>query len=334
MKAVIFFMIIMLGFGFSGCGSAKRVEVAQKAVPKWYEHPPRSTNSELYGVGEGKSKKEAIDNALSLIASTLSVSISSSYSAKTVIKEGRVNSSDATYVNQTHRDVKKIRIINYRVLNAAQLGFKRFAVLVEVNKEELFRGLKNELDQEFATIAAKEKNIEHENALLQLAFYKRSLQNLKNMQNNLAVMKVLDEKFDTASYRNKQNLLERKYHKLLSKITFWVDADKNAKRFVTVVEAGITKQRFMLKKKKDIYGFRIYITAKIKKAEAYGFSIARSEIAFVTKDHKGEVIGSNVLHIDGQSSQGYRIAEQDLVKKLNNRVKEEGIFKILNLNIY
>ncbi len=334
MRAAVFFIIMMLGLGFSACGSAKRVEVAQKKVPSWYAHPPHSTESELYGVGEGKSKREAIDNALSLIASTLSVSISSSYSAKTVVKEGRVNSSDATYVNQTQSDVKKIRITNYRLLNAAELGFKRFAVLVTVNKEELFRGLKNELEQQFLDISQNEKSIKNENPLAQLAFYKKSLQSLNNLQNTLSVMKVLHEKTDINFYLQKRHRLEQKYHALLSKITFYIKADKEAKRFVSAVETGITKQKFSLKKSRDMYHFTVFMQAKIKKAQSYGFSIARSEINFVTKDYRGRVVGRNLLHIDGQSSQGYAIALQDLVKKLNLQIEQEGIFKILNLNIY
>jgi hypothetical protein len=333
MKILFFSIIVIVGF-LGGCGSAKRVVVAEKTLPLWYEHPPHATLKELYGVGEGKSKREAIDNALALIASTLSVSISSQYNAKTVIKEGSVNSSEATYINQTQSSVKKIRITNYTLLNAAVLGFKHYAVLVKVDKGELFRGLKNEIDANFAKIALQEQSIKKANALEQLAFYKRALQKIQTLQNSLAVMKVLKEDFDADAYLKKQNRIENEYNRLLASIHFSIKTTADAKRFLNAVEAGITKEHFAISNKSDFYHFVIYISAKIEKAHAYGFDIVRGEIRFSTKDAKGNLLGENLLHINGQSSQGYAVALQDLSKKFHQEIAKKGIFKILNLNIY
>ena len=334
MRIVWIILVVLLGVGFTACSSAKRVEIAQKSLPSWYENPPRSSGSELYAVGEGRSKKEAINNALSLLASTLSVSISSTFNAKTVVKEGRVNSSDATYINQTQSEVKKIRITNYELLNAEQLGFKRFAVLIGANKKSLFRGLKDALDQQFMLIYSQEKAVKNENPLRQLAFYHNSLESLKDMQNRLSVMKVLNKGFDTTSYVSKRNHLQQEYNLLLNKITFFVNAEPSSQRFIPALTSGITKQKFQIRKRRDAYHFSVFLNAKIVKVKAYGFSIARMEISFTTKDYKNRVIATNLIHIDGQSSQGYSVALQDLVKKLNAEIEKEGIFKILNLNIY
>ncbi|WP_297433528.1 LPP20 family lipoprotein [Sulfurimonas sp.] len=334
MRIVWIILVVLLGVGFTACSSAKRVEIAQKSLPSWYENPPRSSGSELYAVGEGRSKKEAINNALSLLASTLSVSISSTFNAKTVVKEGRVNSSDATYINQTQSEVKKIRITNYELLNAEQMGFKRFAVLIGANKKSLFRGLKDALDQQFMLIYSQEKAVKNENPLRQLAFYHNSLESLKDMQNRLSVMKVLNKSFDTTSYVSKRNHLQQEYNLLLNKITFFVNAEPSSQRFIPALTSGITKQKFQISKRRDAYHFSVFLNAKIVKVRAYGFSIARMEISFTTKDYKNRVIATNLIHIDGQSSQGYSVALQDLVKKLNAEIEKEGIFKILNLNIY
>lgn len=334
MKIVWIVLVMVLSISFTGCGSAKRVEVVQKQLPSWYVHPPRSTSSELYAVGEGKSKREAIDNALAQLASTLSVSISSDFRAKRVVKEGRVNSSDATYVNQTQSEVKKIRITNYQLLNAVQLGFKRVAVLVKADKATLFKGLKDELDEQFGVIESRQKNIQKQNALKQLGFYDKSLQELHNLQNTLSVMKVLEEKFDMSVYLKKYQALQEKRDAILNKISFSIRTDAGAKRFAPAVESGLTKEKFRIKTAADKYHFTVFMSAKIKRAQAYGFNIARAELSFTTKDSYGQIIATNVLHLDGQSSQGYEIALQDVTKKLNAKIKKEGIFKILNLNIY
>ena len=334
MRIVWIVVALVLSMNFVGCGSAKRVVVEEKVLPAWYEHPPRSTSSELYAVGEGKSKREAIDSALALLASTLSVSIASDFSAKTVVKEGSINSSDATYVNKTQSEVKKIRITNYQLLNAAQLGYKRVAVLIKVDKKMLFRGLKNELDEQFSVIASRQKNIQKQNALKQLGFYDKSLQELHNLQNTLSVMKVLEENFDMSVYLQKREELQEKRDVILHKISFSIKTDAGAKRFAAAVESGLTKAKFRIQKSTDKYHFSVFISAKIKRAQAYGFSIARAELSFITTENSGQIIATNLLHIDGQSSQGYGIALQDLVKKLNAKIEKEGIFQILNLNIY
>jgi len=70
--------------------------------------------------------------------------------------------------------------------------------------------------------------------------------------------------------------------------------------------------------------FDIYIQTKIQKANAYGFTLARAEISLITKDYKKRVLASNVLHLIGQSSQGYAIAKQNLVKRLNDLITKKG----------
>lgn len=326
---VFFFFTLVL----NNCGSEKRVEVAQKQLPMWYMNPPQSTPSTLYAVGEGKSKKEAIDGALSLLASTLSVSISSSFNAKTVVKEGRVNSSDATYINQTQSDVKKVRITNYELLNAEQLGFKRYAVLIKADKKALFDGLKNDIDQRLEIISKEEKSVQNENGLEQYSFYKKSLNEVADIPNSLSVMKVLNTTFNSSEYLQKLAKLKQSYTMTKAQITFSIITQENTKRFSSSIEKGLTNEGFKIEVNTNKYHFRVFVRAKINRASAYGFDIARSEISFVTKDYKNRAVATNVVHIDGQSSQGYKIALQDIVKKLNLMVEKEGIAEFLKLNI-
>ncbi|WP_457744177.1 LPP20 family lipoprotein [Sulfurimonas sp.] len=333
MKKTVIILTLLLGIVLSGCGSTKRVEIAQKQLPSWYENPPQSTSGELYAVGEGKTKKEAIDNALSLLASTLSVSISSSFNAKTIIKEGTINSSDATYVNQTQSNVKKITITNYKLLNAVKLGFKRFVVLVKTDKKELFNGLKNEINQEFTIIKESEKNLKNSNALKKLAFYKESINRTKNIPNNLIVMKALNANFNSAEYLKQLNQLQTQYDYYLSHITFSVNVASNAKGLVASIVKGLNDKKIQVKNVKNKMHFTVFINININKTQAYGFSIARSDLYFTTKDFQNTMMASNVVHIDGQSSQGYQIAVQNVYKKLDLLIAKEGIGKVLGLNI-
>ncbi|WP_457750401.1 LPP20 family lipoprotein [Sulfurimonas sp.] len=329
-KLRIIFLILGI-FLVGGCGSKQQVVVAKKALPSWVIHPPLSNSLELIALGEGENQQDAINNALSLIASTLHVSISSNFSAKTVVKEGSVNSSEATYINETQSNVAKIQISEYELLHVKRLGFKRYAALVKVNKQKLFQGLKNEIDQKFMIFDNDIKNLQNANALKQLAAYKKMKNSFGYIENALIVMKILKKNFDDTKYLAKLNKINAQYQYLLQHISFWVVS--NMKSLDKPVVSALTQQKFIIKNVKSKMHFTIYIHVKIQKANAYGFTLARSEISFITKDYKGEVLASNVVHITGQSSQGYAIAKQNLVKRLNHLIQKEGISKVLNVRL-
>ncbi len=325
-------LFLILGLLLSGCGASKpRVVVKKKELPAWYVNPPKSNAYELFALGEGQNQQEAITNALSSVIATLSVSISSSFHAKTVVKEGSVNSSEATYINDAKSDVKTIRISEYEVLHVKKLGFKRYAAVVKVNRQKLFEGLKSEMDQKLEMYQNDSKNIQGLDALKQLAYYENMKNSFAYMQNALIVMKVLNKNFDDKKYIEFMNEMSQKHQYLLEHISFWVIS--NVKGLDKPVVSALTKKKFGIRNVTSSMHYDVHVNAKIQKANAYGFTLARSEITFTTKNYKGQVVASNVLHVTGQSSQGYAVAKQNLVKRLNDLIEKEGISKVLNLDI-
>ena len=330
----IFLVFITLALGFSGCGSSKKeIKPVSNKIPSWYTNPPQSNAKELYALGEGKDKKEAIAEALNFMSSTLSVSISSTYNAKTVVKEGRTNSSDGTYKSDIQSDVKEIRISNYQVIQAKSLGFKRYAVVVKANKRKLFESMDQELKQKFALIKSEEKSLASSNALKKLSFYKSVKNSLKSLPNTLIVMNVLNGSFAGDEYIRETQIISSKYQEIVQNISFWVMSSKNVANLKAPIVKAISAKSLKVKKANSKMHFNIIISGKIEKANSYGFTLARSEITIVTKEVNGAVIGSNSLNIVGQSSQGYKIAKQNLSYKLNALIQKEGIAKVLGLDI-
>ena len=324
-------ILLLLGLLLSGCASKQRVVMPKKELPSWYVHPPQSDTNELFALGEGENQKDAINNALSLLASTLNVSIVSNFRAKTVIREGSVNSTDATYINNTQSNVKKIVISEYEILHGKKLGFQRYAVVIKVDKEKLFQGLKNQIEQKLQIYKNDVKNLHKTDTLKQLAYYRNMKKSFVYVKNALIVMKVLQKEFDSTKYLAWMGEVNEHYEYFLAHISFWVSS--NVKSLIQPVRSALTQKKFFIKNVKSKMHYVVHINAKIQEATAYGFSLARSEIFLVTKDYKGEVLGSNVLHVTGQSSQGYAVAKQNLVKKLNDLIHKEGILKVLNIGI-
>jgi len=326
--------LILALFVLSGCGATKQVNVRPQTLPSWYTHPPSSTATTLYALGEGETKKEAIAEALSFMASTLSVKISSSYNAKTVVKEGTThNSSDGTYKSEIQSDVAEIRISNYEVLESRSLGFKHYAVVVKSDKQKLFKSMKQELDQRFLMIDKDEASLIHAGAIKQLVFYGKTKNSLKSLPNTLIVMNVLNPRFEGYGYIRSSQLLSSKYQDIVQNISFSVRANGEAQNLKAVVSSALSEKRLRIKESKSVMHYTISINAKIVKTEAYGFTLARSEVTFTTKNSKGVVVGTHKVNITGQSSQGYSIAKQNLSIKLTQLIQKESIAKVLGLDI-
>jgi hypothetical protein len=325
------FALVLL---ISGCAAPKRMVVASiKELPSWYTHPEQSTSVMLYATGEGEKRDDAITSALSAMASTLSVSVSSQFNTKSVVKEGTIESYQTLSTSEIQSDVKKIRISNYEVMQAEEFGFKKYIVLIQSDKKKLLESFKKELEQRFAIAQNKYANSQSYNAIKQLSIYKEATQSLSDVPNMLTVMHVLDTSFDGASYIKKLKDIDERYEKLLNSLSFSIVSDNESQNLKAPIQKGLSEKKFILKESGERHHFTIFISSKIEQASSYGFSLARSAIEITIKDYNGAIIGSNKLNITGQSTQGYAIAKESIAIKFNEMVKKEGIQKVLGLEL-
>ncbi|MDQ7067091.1 MAG: LPP20 family lipoprotein [Sulfurimonas sp.] len=330
----IFLAVVSMVFILGGCSSPKpQVDVKKEDLPSWYINPPQTNEKELYALGEGKDKKEAIAEALSLMASSLSVSISSNFNARTEVREGRVNSSDAVYKSNITSKVQELRISSYEVVDAKSLGFKHYAVLIKSNKEKLFQSMLHALKQKFALIESEEKSLKDANALDKLFFYKTQRESLKSIPNTLIVMNSLNPAFEGDEYIYKTQLIASSYQNIRQSISFEIHSNKQAINLKAPIAKGISEKRLKIKQTKGANHFNVYVSASIEKTNAYGFLLLRCEVSIKTKDYRGIIVGSNSFQIIGQSSQGFAVAKQNVALKLSTMIKNEGIGKVLGLDI-
>ena len=309
------------------------VVAKKKELPSWYVNPPISNSSELYAVGEGQSREGAISDALSMMASTLSVSISSDFNSKSVVQEGRVNSSQATYTNEIQSSVKKIRISNYELQHSESIGYKKYIVLVKSNKQKLFSSMKQELDQKFYLIKEREKSLSNLNAIKRASKYRTFMDELDGVENSLIVMSVLNDTFDSQKYLAKSQRVEREFQSIISKLTFSISSNQNASNLKSTIAKGLSAKKLRIKKTSGKNHFNIEVNSHINRAKSYGFTLARSAIDITIKDYRGSVIGSNRLNIVGQSTSGFAQAKANVAYKLNEMIKKDGISKVIGLKI-
>lgn len=326
-------MLLSLLF-LSGCGAKKDVEAVQKkAPPSWYVNPPKTTSSTLYALGEGEDRQEAVKNALNMMASTFSVSISSQYDSKKVVKEGLNNTHQSTVISQTQSDVKKIRISSYELIESHKLGFNNHIVLIKSDKQKLFDSLKHELEQRFALVDSRIASLSSHHALHRLSGYKKVKSEIKDVPDTIVVMNVLDGSYDGNEYLRKIERINDSYEKLLSSVSVEIACDSDSKGLEAAIREGFTLKGVRIKNGKGSTHFRVSIKSDAKEASSYGFTLARFAIDISVKDYKGSIVASNKLNIVGHSTQGYDVAKEGVAIKLDEMIKKEGIEKITGLDL-
>ncbi len=332
-----FFSLTLLIIGiltFSGCFSKKEIDLrSQKVLPAWYTNPLQTTSATLYATGEGEEREDAVANALSMMASTLSVSIASQFNSKKVVKEGLQNSIDSTVSNEVQSDVKKIRISHYEILNSQEAGFKKYIVLIKSDKQKLFESLKNELDKKFAMIEGKMEDASVHHALQKLHVYKMAKADLEDVSNTLTVMNVLNGSFSSKGYIDKIKMIESRYESEISNISFSIECDEASKNLEASIKEGLGLKKLQIKKSNGEKHFKIVVASNIQRASSYGFTLARAAIEITVKDYKNSVVGSSKLNITGQSTQGYEIAKESVAIKFGEMIKKEGVGKILGIEL-
>ena len=327
---IVLFLALLL---LTGCSSKKRV-VAAKVLPTWYTQESKSNASTLYSVGEGEDKEQAIANALSAMASTLSVSISSEFNTKSVVRDGTISSMQTDSTNEIQSQVQKVRISNYQIVHAKEFGFQRYLVALSSNKERLFSSLNKEIMQKFDTVQSKFEDAQKYNMIKRLSIYKDAKEETADVKNTLLVMNSLKPRFNDKAYIDKLAEVENRYENLLSKITCSIDSNEQAINLMPSIANGLSLENYkIVKKANDNNHFKIRVVASITSARSYGFDLARSAISITVKDHQGTVIGSNKLNITGQSTQGYQIAKENVAVKLNAKILQEGIANIIGLEL-
>lgn len=332
MRFILSLFLVLLVL--TGCSSKKRVVSPVKTLPIWYTSPQISNTNTLYALGEGEDKNEAIANALSTMLATLSVSIESEFNTKSVVRDGSVSSMQTDSTNEIRTKVQKLRISDYQIIHAQEFGFQNFLAAIKSDKKKIFSSLNKEITQKIDIIQRKYEESLKYNLLKQLSLYKEAKDSTSSMKNILLVMNSLNPSFNDSRYLSQIFEIEKRYEDLLSQITFSITSNQDAKILRPSISNGLSLDKYKIVRKTNTQNhFNIFIKSVTSKARSYGFNLARSAISIVVKNHKGVVVGSNKLNITGQSTQGYAIAKENVAMKLNAKIIEDGIAKIIGLEL-
>jgi len=330
----LLFLTFVVVFFFGGCSSKKRVVVEKKELPAWYLSPPISNEKYLYGVGEGESKEHAIANALSNMAGSLSISISSDFQSKSFVRDGTITSMQTDTVSLTNAQVHKLRISDYQLIHVDEFAFQRVLVLVKTDKKKLFDSLLKDIDQNLLDIQRKYETSTNSNILKRIIVANEAKNIVEDMKNSLVALGSLQPKFDTQKYHTKISSIESRHDELLGLVSFSVDSNKDAKSFVAVMKSALSEENYKIESFADKQNqFHLFIESGTTYAKSYGFHIARTALTITTKDNYGVTLGSTKHNLVGQSTQGFEVAKENVAMKFQKKIKKDGLDLILGMEL-
>ncbi len=324
-----FTKLILLGaiIALSGCGTAKPQPTLKTPPPKWITQIPQDTSTKIYGIATESNRDLAIKSALSDLIAKLGVSIESTFSS--VVKVSKHTTASNTK-NAISSSVSEIKINNYQVVKSYKLSYREFVVLVVSDKQELFRGIQENLKKSKSDINIELKNLKNLNAVSRYNKAKELSKKADSMLSKTLIAYELNRSFTKEQYLKFIDDVNAVYNKEKNSLNFYIKADKNSKHFKEVVANYLSQNNYRVVSSKK----RNSVVLEINSSDNANFK--RSVISIYLKvslrDGKTKVGGKSFTlkqRYDSSRSKIYNRASIDLKKDINSL----GINELLGINL-
>jgi len=213
------FLLLFLVAMNTGCSSSstevKPSQTTNSHVSHWYQEGLPKDNRYIYGLGMGKSRQSAIYDALNNAISTLNVSVSSNYKRSTTLTNTNGNEQ---FNESNHEDldviVKEMPINNYSVLKEEAISEHNYAILLQINKQELYTSLYNNIENNFKILDIKLQ--EKHNHLTRILLYRKYMAILKGHMHFMGILRTLDPSFSATHFVEQYTAIYKAHNKLIA----------------------------------------------------------------------------------------------------------------------
>jgi len=322
-----YLLTLLIAFILVGCGGDTPKPEAV-VYPSWYLNPPHNDGSFLYGVGEGNDINVAKASALSFIAESLSLTVSSEL--KKSDSSSRYNGNENTYssvVSSLKTQAKEMEFSEYQIIKNEQVGSK-IILLVKVSRHKLFEDQKAKLELFSNDLKAEKKSISKYPILKQALLYKQRAQKQHTLKSLALLGKTINSGFDTSAYIHQAAEVADASQDALNTVKISITASRQAEIFVEAIKEGLNNAGIKTGSKNS--NTQLHLENAFQLDEIYGFKIAKSRLSLSTKE-KNKTIATNALVLSGKSRYDYNKAKLSANTVLRQKIKEEGIFSILGV---
>jgi hypothetical protein len=332
---LIRFLLLSMLLVLGAC-STKEPSTAStpKPLPSWYVNPPQNDSRWLYATGEGVDRQAALADALNMMAAGLSVTIDSHYQSKATQTRTKDGEQGRFHSDSTIRaDVEKIRISDFDVLESTEQSFRKYIILIRAERARIASSVRKELETTYAQLHNREASLGKNSTLARYLFYRDVQKNRAQREQLQRILTLLVPRQDISGYLEWEKAFERRYFTLSKELCFNLRAQTPlAKQLLPVLREGLnTEKLHTVEKDANRRCLTLQVNTHENRAMSMGLYLARTEIALETRDEAGNIVASRTLHLVGQSSQGYAIAQSNVAVKLKKSIQREGIFAVMGI---
>jgi hypothetical protein len=294
-----YFITAFLFLIFS-CASNNQPEQLSQ-LPSWYI-APKTSDQNLYGVGEGYTLAEASKSALNNLASKLMTSISSESSTLLESNKYATNEQSRQKINEV---VAKITFNNYQVSNSAAFNGKIY-VEIAVSRSGFIADYSQklkDLNQRMAGIFAEAQS----KTILEKLGDLQSVNDLSLEAESIAQIIASLDSANSASFKTNidlYNKYQNSYQNLSEKMEFFIEKNNAPPALTAKLINDLNHKKLKVVKTKNLANPNlviIQINAEINEQKIYGSFITKLKLDFNLLSNQNKIIKSQSFENTGSS---------------------------------
>lgn len=300
---------------------------ALNAAPDWLLQPPADTTDTLYGIGSGKSRDDAIQNALADLTAKLGVTVSSQFSSQLNVK----NRGFEWVKHDSQKTVKTqnvtLTLSNYEVVSSHQPLPTQVSVLIKTDKKRLTADTKLALNRFIGQAPWQQNNWATLGVIGQFQHAEKTLKALPEFERQLAVFKSLQPSQSVETYAQFIKQTEQIFLTTQNNLSFEVSASNAASApFAKLLQQALAQNNLL----KPQATARLVISVDEQISQAQGFSIVRSTFTLNTYEQSTLKAGQT-LPLKGQGLQ-LNQAKNQVQQRFKEQIEQQSLLQILGIS--
>ena len=284
----------------------------------------------LFGLGEGKTKDDAIQSALSNLAGKLGTEIHANEKLIKTQYTSAYRYNEEINQQTIESTIHKITLNQYQVVELKHFGYQKFLALVSSNKLLLSHSLQRTLDQQIREYQSGKLNLSSTTGFSHFQFYAKQKQSLAEFNNNLSALLMLKKSSDIKPYENYLHDVQSSFAKSQQQTFFYINHPPKAKHIEKAIRDKLLQVGLKTTQSAAEATNVIDIITNVKQTKAYDFIILRERIELTTTE-ANQSSGGNQFNLKGQGL-SLQQAQQQLAINFKNQLQKYNLETALGIH--
>jgi len=301
-----------------------------QTMPKWYSSPVSDTQSDWIEAGVGINKDEAIRNALSNIASKISVTVNSNFTDILRENSGISESFNESFVEVT---TESIQLPGYEI-QKIQESMDKVYVLIRVSKHQFINDKINDFRIKNKAIQNMYSQMKTGHPLTAIKGKNKINKMISQAMSTAILLSRFNQSFAIDKCLKEYMTYQSKIQSILSSINIFIKSDTHSKLLASHIKELLTAENFHVvdQLSNSDNAAIIYLEGHHKKLNIDNEYLVKITMDILVKTPSNRTLSKKQHTFTGSSLIGYETAIQNAAQAFYIKSKREGIYKTLGLN--